>query len=84
MTIRLLKPFVKDYGRLPQDKQQKVDKQLRLLSQDFQHPSLNTRKMAGTDVWEARIDYHFRVTFKIERNVLVMRRVGTHEIYRNP
>lgn len=34
--------------------------------------------------WEVRVDYHYRMTFKIIGNTLSLRRVGTHEVYRNP
>jgi len=85
MTIRFLKPFTKDFKKLPDKQKKKVNKQIKLLAQDLFHPSLNTRKMTGhPDVWEARIDYHYRMTFKIDKTVLKLRRVGTHEIYRSP
>ncbi len=85
MTIHFLKPFIKDYTKLPDDKQKKVDRLLNLLKQDLYHPGLNARKMTGKEqIWEARVDVHYRMTFKIEGELLVMRRVGTHEIYRRP
>jgi mRNA-degrading endonuclease YafQ of YafQ-DinJ toxin-antitoxin module len=40
--------------------------------------------MVGRDIWEARIDYHYRMTFVVKGDVLQIRRVGTHEIYRKP
>ena len=45
--------------------------------------SLKARKMIGTDnVWEARIDYHYRITFQFEGDATICRVVGTHGIYR--
>jgi hypothetical protein len=39
--------------------------------------------MVGTDnVREARIDYHYRVTFQFNNHEIVLRAIGTHEIYR--
>ncbi|MEO1256789.1 MAG: hypothetical protein AAFY41_18145 [Bacteroidota bacterium] len=35
-------------------------------------------------IWEIRVDYQYRMTFHIDDNYLFMRRIGTHEIYRNP
>lgn len=84
MTIQFLKPFIKDYAKLPAPLRQKVDKQLELLKQGLKHPGLAVRKMAGRDIWEARIDYHYRMTFVVKGEVLQIRRVGTHEIYRKP
>ena len=85
MTIVFLKPFVKDYSKLPQAQQRKVDKQLRLLKQNVNHPGLKARKMVNQpDIYEARVDLHFRMTFKLEKNRVIMRRVGTHKIYKKP
>ncbi len=85
MKIRYLKPFTKDFKKLPEAKKKKVTKQIKFLSKDLYHPSLNTRKMKGhDDIWEVRVDYHYRMTFKIIGETLSLRRVGTHEIYHNP
>lgn len=85
MTIRFLKPFTKDFKKLPEVKKKKVKKQIQLLTRDLSHPSLNAKKMKGhPEIWEARIDYHYRMTFKINNEIIKLRRVGTHEIYRKP
>jgi mRNA-degrading endonuclease YafQ of YafQ-DinJ toxin-antitoxin module len=84
VTIQFLKPFIKDYAKLPVLQRQKVDRQLELLKKGLKHPGMNVRKMVGRDIWEARIDYHYRMTFVVKGDVLQIRRVGTHEIYRKP
>lgn len=84
MIIRFDKSFVKDYQKLPELQKKKVDKQLRLIKEDLHHPSLNAHKLGGSSVWEARVDYHYRMTFRTEGIFVFMRRVGTHEIYRKP
>lgn len=85
MRVRLLKPFTKDFKKLPDTTKKKVWKQIALLAKNLSHPSLKARKMKGhPEVWEARVDYHYRVTFKIDKTVIRMRRVGTHEIYKKP
>jgi mRNA-degrading endonuclease RelE of RelBE toxin-antitoxin system len=84
VTIRFLKPFIKDYAKLPSAQRQKLDRQLIFLKEGITHPGLNARKMAGQDLWEARIDYHYRMTFALKGEVIELRRVGTHEIYRKP
>ena len=85
MTLTFSKPFVRQYRKLAPPIRTKVDRQLRNLSQNPRHPGLFARKMTGySDVWEARIDEHYRVTFQIVDDVIVVRRVGTHEIYRHP
>lgn len=85
MTTRFLDSFVRDYKLLHPTIQKKVDKAVLQLTHNLRHPSIRARKLKNqADVWEARVDYHFRVTFRIVGDVISVRRVGTHEIYRNP
>jgi hypothetical protein len=50
------------------------------------HPSLRTKKIKGReDIWEARIDLHYRMTFEIEAETIFLRVVGHHdEVLKNP
>lgn len=77
--------FGKQYGQLPRNIQKKVDRQILHLAQDIRHPALYAKKMVGQgDVWEGRVDIHYRFTFQIEGDTVILRKVGTHEIYRKP
>lgn len=77
--------FKKQYQKLPTKIQQKFQKQLRLLSRDLRHPSAQTKKMQNTvDIWEGRIDYQYRFTFKLIDETIILRAIGTHKIYRQP
>jgi mRNA-degrading endonuclease RelE of RelBE toxin-antitoxin system len=77
--------FIKLYSRLPPPIRKKVDRQLITLVRDIQHPGLNARKMMGhADIWEMRVDEHYRMTFEIAGDTIILRKVGTHEIYRKP
>ena len=38
----------------------------------MRHPSLKSKKKQGEDVWEARIDYHYRFTFIIDDEQLII------------
>jgi hypothetical protein len=63
----------------------KVDRQLTYLAHDIRHPGLFVKKMVNQDdIWETRIDEHYRMTFQIYNDIIILRRVGTHEIYRQP
>lgn len=85
MKFARTKLFIKLYGKLHPSTRKKVDKQLGYLVQGILHPGLNARKMAGyEDIWEARIDEHYRLTFKLQGEIITLRKVGTHEIYRKP
>lgn len=75
--------FKKLYKRLPQAIQKKVKRQLNILAQDIRHPSLGVKKMENKkNIWEARVDIQYRITFKMQRETITLRAVGTHEIYR--
>lgn len=85
MTIRFSKPFVKQYRKLPKAIQKKVDRMIELMEENLNHPSLKVHKMVNSHaIYEGRVDIHHRVTFEIENKTVIMRKVGTHAIYRNP
>ncbi|MDP2267687.1 MAG: hypothetical protein Q8K46_00815 [Deltaproteobacteria bacterium] len=82
MIIRRTNAFLKDYRALPDEIRERVDKQLRLLFDDFRHPSLRLKKLGGTDKFEIRISKGYRLTLRLEKSVVELRRVGTHDILR--
>lgn len=85
MRFKFTKTFVRDYQKLPQHIQKAADKQLKLLSSNPQHPSLNIKKMNDPrGIWEARITKSYRMTFQIEDNTYIFRKIGTHEILEKP
>lgn len=85
MKYLITKPFARQYKKLPRQIQKTVDKQIGLLLSNFQHPSLNTKKMNDPrEIWEARVTESYRFTFQIEKDICILRRVGTHDILRNP
>ncbi len=85
MIIQTEKSFDRDYVKLPKNIQALTEKQLALLLENPRHPSLQLRKMKGyKDLWEGRITIHYRFTFKIVGETCLLRRIGTHEIYKNP
>ena len=81
MRFRTLGTFKKDYRGLPREIQQQVDEALRLLSQNPRHPSLQVKKMKGTkNIWEGRVTLAYRFTFNWLSDLVILRRVGTHDI----
>lgn len=86
MKVRRTKTFDKAFLKLPEHLQAKAEKAIRLLLQDFHHPSLHTKKMSGQkDIWEARVDYQYRFTFTLDEDTVVLRVVGNHdEVLKNP
>ena len=62
-----------------------TDKQLELLLSNLQHPSLNIKKMQDPrEIWEGRVTESYRFTFQIQGDDYILRRVGTHDILKNP
>lgn len=85
MRLLFTKNFVRDYRRLPEAIQNTVDKQLELLLSNPQHPSLSIKKMNDPrGIWEGRVTAAYRLTFQIEGDIYVLRKVGTHAILKKP
>ena len=85
MKLLFTKTFVRDYRKLPQDIQELTDKQLGLLLSNPKHPSLNVKKMKDPrEIWEARITMSYSLTFQVAENTYILRKVGTHDVLRNP
>jgi mRNA-degrading endonuclease RelE of RelBE toxin-antitoxin system len=85
MKFAFSKTFVGDFRRLPQDIQELTDKQLGLLLSNAEDPSPNLKKMKDPrDIREGRIAMAYRFTFQITEDVYVLRKVGTHDVLRNP
>lgn len=80
MNIFPTESFKKDYDDLPNVTQRKIEQKLFFLSTNLRHPSLRVKKMKGMpDVWEARVDRFYRITFAIEANTIYLYRVGPHD-----
>jgi len=85
MIIRRTKRFDALYRRLPPDIQDKADKQLCLLLQNPQHPSLRLHKMRGyTNRWEISISLSYRIIFSREGDTYILEKIGTHDILEKP
>jgi mRNA-degrading endonuclease RelE of RelBE toxin-antitoxin system len=85
MNLFFSKPFVRDYRKLSKQIQTETDKQIEFLLANPKHPSLNTKKMNDPrEIWEGRITKSYRFTYHTEGDTYVLRRVGTHDILKNP
>ena len=85
MKLFLTERFRRDYRRLPAFLQDQVDRKLQTLLTNPKHPSLQTKKMQGVPgIWELRVTQGYRITFQIEGESYLLRRVGSHDILRTP
>ncbi len=81
---KLLKPrfspkFQKRFKKLHPSLKKKFAKQLKFMLENPRHPSLNIKKMAGSERFEGRLDYHNRFVFKIFDNEIWFYSVGPHD-----
>lgn len=85
MEFQTTRLFDKDYSSLSENIKEQADKKLTLMIQNPHHPSLKLKKIRGyPDIWEGRISRSYRFTFQIYGNTYLLRRIGTHDIYRRP
>ncbi|MBI2918858.1 MAG: hypothetical protein HYY01_12820 [Chloroflexi bacterium] len=85
MKVQTTRPFDHDYERLSEQAKRRVDKQLHLLLSNPGHPSLRLKRMQGTeDVWEVRVTGGYRLTLQIVGDTFLLRRVGGHDVLREP
>ena len=69
----------KQLSKHPKSIQTKAKRQFDFLLVNYRHPSLRTRKMGGGEMFEARIDIHYRFTFQIEKNTIYVLTIGPHD-----
>jgi mRNA interferase RelE/StbE len=79
--IRFSRRFLICFARQLVTVQEKVKKQLDLLTEDPKHPSLQTKPFQGASgIYEARVDLDHRLTFeRDEDDTLVLRVVARHD-----
>jgi addiction module RelE/StbE family toxin len=85
--IRFTRRFLKSFARLPAAVQEKVKKQLALMSEDPRYSSLQTKPIQGAPgIYEARVDIDYRLTYERDKDdTLVLRVVARHdEALKNP
>ena len=86
MKVIFLKEFEVAVAKLPKHIQKKFNQKFTYLVDNPRHPSLHCKRVQGTaDIWEARVDIQYRMTFQIFKDTLIFRRIGNHdETLKNP
>jgi hypothetical protein len=85
MIVHHTELFRKDFQDLPENVQYLAGQKILFFADNERHPSLHIKKMQGrVDIWEGRITIHYRFTFDRDGDVVNLRRIGTHDILRNP
>ena len=85
MHLEAAATFLRLYKKLPKEVQEQTKKTLALLVDNPSHPSLRHRKMAGQEaIYELSISMHYRITYQKIGETAYLRKVGTHDILRQP
>lgn len=84
MTIIESERYKREFAELPPEIKARAKKQLALFVQNPRHPSLQTEKMEGFGIWKGRITQKYRFTFQRTGDTITLRRIGPHDIERNP
>lgn len=79
LTPRFAPKFKKQFKKLSPSLQKKFTKQLTFLLQNPKHPSLRIKKMAGEELFEARLDYHNRFIYNLIEDEIWFYAIGSHD-----
>lgn len=79
MKISFTNKFIEKYHLLPKKIQQKVNKQINSLLQNFRHPSLRAKKYdKKRDIWQARVNRGYRFYFLIRGDTYILLEIKPH------
>ena len=85
MLVVSTETFARLYKKLPADIQHQADKALDHLESRPFYPSLGHKKMAGhEDLYEIRVSKNYRITYQKIDNTAYLRKIGTHNLLKNP
>ena len=77
--------FDRLFRRLPKTIREETYEKLALYLDDPSHPSLRVKKIGGTGrIWEMSVTMNYRLTFELHGERVRLRRIGTHDILRQP
>ena len=79
MKVRHTLTASKAFAAAPAAVQKAFLKQVALLQQNLQHPSLHAKKFEeSTDMWQARVNRSWRFYFRIEGDTYVIHKLIPH------
>ena len=85
MHIEATETFIRLYKKLPEEIKTKAKKSLEFLASNPSHPSLGHKKMAGqNDIFEIRVSQNYRLTYQRVGDTAYLRKIGTHDLLRDP
>jgi mRNA-degrading endonuclease RelE of RelBE toxin-antitoxin system len=84
LKVETTESFDRDFDRLPADMRDRARSTVLRMIANPGHPSLQLKKMRGLNVWEMRVTRSYRITLEINGDTWTLRRVGTHDVLRDP
>jgi mRNA-degrading endonuclease RelE of RelBE toxin-antitoxin system len=85
MHIEATHTFIRLYKKLPKEIHGKTKKTLAFFQSNPSHPSLGHKKMTGQkDIFELRVSKNYRLTYQKIENTAYLRKIGTHDLLRDP
>ena len=83
--FQTLREFDRSFKRLPKRIQSDVLEKVERFFDDPTHPSLRVKCIRGIErIWEMSITMNYRLTFELDEQRVLLRRVGTHDVLRRP
>lgn len=83
--IEFTPSFERLFKRLPKRIRNETYAKLALFLRDPAHPSLRVKRIRGTArIWEMSITMNYRLTFEVDEQRVLLRRIGTHDVLRRP
>ena len=81
--LRYKQSFKKDFNQLPSDVRKRADRCLEDLLSNPISRSRQVKKRKGAqknkpDIWQARVTRDVRLTFEMDGETALLRRIGTH------
>lgn len=74
----------KIYPSLPDYKQAAFLKQIEQMAEGSRSHSVNLKKMKGRpNIWEARLNGHYRMTLELYKGLIKIRNAGPHDILKH-
>jgi mRNA-degrading endonuclease RelE of RelBE toxin-antitoxin system len=78
-------PFDKRFRKLPERIRRSAYQKITQLQQDPTHSSLRLKRIRGPgDLWEISVTMNYRITLELTQELIILRRIGTHDILRSP
>ncbi|MEM2941779.1 MAG: type II toxin-antitoxin system RelE/ParE family toxin [Thermoproteota archaeon] len=85
MELERTQSFQRDYKKLPSEIKRRAEQALRFLASNPRHPSLEARIVdKRRRIWKAKVNGGYRFTFQIERGLIILRRIGAHNVMERP